>query len=58
MSFIDQPPMSFQQRHVGGLESMGGGTKKQKPFCDGPCSHRSQATVPSPAGMTWLQVPV
>ena len=24
--------MSFQQRHVGRLESMGGGTKKQKPL--------------------------
>ena len=40
MSFIDQPPMSFQQRHVGWREmlcirrsqSMGGGTKKQKPL--------------------------
>ena len=35
-STMSQPPMSFQHRHVGRRESMGGGTKQLNPICDGP----------------------
>ena len=40
-----QPPMSFQQRYVGKRESMGGGTKKLKTYCDGLRKHRFHAPL-------------
>ena len=45
--------MSFQRRYVGRGESIGGGTKKEKPYCDGLNSYRSHAFAHlAIAGMT------
>ena len=45
--------MSFLRGHVGWRESMGGGAKKEEPYCDGLNSYRSHAFAhPAIAGMT------
>jgi hypothetical protein len=46
---LNQPPMSFLRRHVREGESMGGGTKKEEPYCDGLNSYRSHAFAHRPA---------
>ena len=53
-----QPPMSFQRGYVGERESMGGGTKKEKPYYDGLRKHRFHALPLPSAGMTCFLRPV
>jgi len=58
--------MSFQQRHVGEREmlcirrsqSMGGGSEKEKPYCDGIRKYRFLALAQPIAGMTCFLKPV
>ena len=54
----NQPPMSFQRGYVGERESMGGGTKKEKPYYDGLRKHRFLALSLPSAGMTCFLRPV
>ena len=53
----NQPPMSFLRGYVRWLESMGGGTKKLKPYRDGLRKHRFLAFPLSSAGMTCFLMP-
>ena len=55
---LNQPPMSFLRRHVREGESMGGGTKKEEPYCDGIRKHRFLALAQPNAGMTCFLKPV